>query len=544
MEHYLTRNQAQFIDGYTQDQIGIPGLVLMERAAVRLAENVESIVGFGSYTKAEVKKETGKILAVAGSGNNGGDAIAAARILKAKGFDTYIYEVPGFSSKSESYMKQVEIARNAGVQFVQSIGRDEYDIILDGIFGIGLSRPVRGEQKDAIDEINESGAYVIGVDIPSGICSDTGHVLGAAVRCNVTITFEYIKVGMLFDEGREFSGMVVCEDIGLYHPNSRELFSVLSSVEDRYFYYEYEEDEIASHIPERTDNSNKGTYGKVLIVAGNADIYGAVYLAAEACYKTGAGLVKVVTDIRNRDTLTHELPEAMMLTYDEDAVTSDFEDEYLNSINWADVVLIGPGLGRGGHSRYLLETVIKNLSGDKSVIFDADAINLLAEGIIEEETVEETLGSLTSRIGSEHVIITPHIAEFSRLYSGLTGEKEDAVYIKENRAALATEVSEKLKLICILKDARTVVSCAGSITPDHKLIYVNTTGNSGMSKGGSGDVLAGVLAGLLAQNKNDAHTNYELSCVAVNLHGSAGDHALETVGERKMLARDIINSLA
>ena len=324
MEHYLTRNQAQFIDGYTQDKIGIPGLVLMERAAVRLAENVESIVAYGSYTKAEVKKETGKILAVAGAGNNGGDAIAAARILKAKGFDTYIYEVPGFSSKSESYMKQVEIARNAGVQFVQSIGRDEYDIILDGIFGIGLSRPVRGEQKDAIDEINESGAYVIGVDIPSGICSDTGHVLGAAVRCDVTITFEYIKVGMLFDEGREFSGMIVCEDIGLYHPNSRELFSVLSSVEDRYFYYEYEEDEIASHIPERTDNSNKGTYGKVLIVAGNADIYGAVYLAAEACYKTGAGLVKVVTDVRNRDALTHELPEAMMLTYDEDAVTSDY----------------------------------------------------------------------------------------------------------------------------------------------------------------------------------------------------------------------------
>ncbi len=281
-----------------------------------------------------------------------------------------------------------------------------------------------------------------------------------------------------------------------------------------------------------------------MIVAGNADIYGAVYLAAEACYKTGAGLVKVVTDIRNRDALTHELPEAMMLTYDEGAVTSDFDNAYRNSINWADVVLIGPGLGRGEHSRYLLKTVIENLSGDKSVIFDADAINRLAEGIIEGETVEETLDSLTSRIGSEHVIITPHIAEFSRLYSGLTGEKEDAVYIKENRAALATEVSEKLKLICILKDARTVVSCTGSKTPDHKLIYVNTTGNSGMSKGGSGDVLAGVLAGLLAQNQNDAHTNYELSCVAVNLHGSAGDHALETVGERKMLARDIINNLA
>ena len=593
MKYYLTGKQAQIIDNYTQDIIGIPGLVLMEKAAEKLADEIDKIVRIanndadvdtnissdsGIYTNSEkelcklkgFRKDRDKILSVVEGGNNGGDAIAAARILKTKGYDTYIYEINGISKKSESYIKQVEIAKNLGVKFVEPGFFGDFRIIIDGIFGVGLTRPVGGIQKSVIEAVNDEAAsgdslYVVGCDIASGISSANGHILGTALKCDMTVTFEYIKYGMLVNEGREYSGRIICDEIGLYHPESiSEMNEILnlsfnktddqvdSKSDDAFLFYEYESAEVQKYIPSRKADSNKGSYGKVLIVAGSSDVYGAALLSAEACYRTGAGLVKIVTDQRNRDVMCDKLPEAMMLTYDSDTLDSGdlagvFKNDFKMSIKWADIVLIGPGIGTNSVSKMLIDTILDECKEGQNIVLDADAIN-----IISENDPSEYLGRLARKIISGRVVITPHIQEMVRLINGINAKKSDDLkgdcligsisYVKENRACVSVSISEKENVITVLKDDRTFVS-----DPDAKeslsTVYINTTGNSGMSTGGSGDILAGIIAGLLSQNKDSKLSGYDIVCAAVNLHGTAGDNARKALSERTMIARDIINGI-
>lgn len=542
MIYYLTGKQAQCIDRYTQDVIGIPGIVLMEKAAEKLACFVESKI-----------KDAGrdKILCIVESGNNGGDAVACARILKCRGYRTAVYEIGAIPSKSESYQKQIEIARNTGVEFVEGKGEKPsaadfaavfsgYDIIVDGIFGIGLSREVKGIHKEVIEGINlvSPERYIVGCDIPSGICAGNGKKLGAAVKCHATVTFGYTKLGMLFAEGRYYCGEIICEDIGLYHVKSeneiREIERKCSETSEGPVYGEFEAKDVKEVLPERKADSNKGTYGKVLIVAGSEDVYGALYLSATACYKAGAGLVKVVTHENNRNILMDKIPEAMMLTYcskdaekTRNASDGNFWEKYRQAAEWADVILIGPGLGCTEFSAQLLEGVTEYVKEGQKVVLDADALNLLSEG----ET-KERLMKFTEKPGPDSVVITPHMAEAARLLKISVDE------IKENRVAAAGRLSDEGRVICVLKDARTIVTKPGD-TKD-RFVYVNTTGNSGMSKGGSGDVLAGLTAGLLARNKACVKNDYELVCAAVNMHGLAGDAAREKLGEEQMLPGDML----
>lgn len=546
MEYYLTGKQSQAIDKYTQEYLGTPGIILMERASREIAEFLKNLIK-------ERKYENPRILSVVESGNNGGDAVATAWMLKDMGFEPAIYEINGISRKSESYIKEIEKAVEHGVSFLKAEQIKEnvfagYDIIIDGIFGVGLTREVTGVQKDIIDLMNkerEAGSVqlILSVDIPSGISSDTGHMLGTAVKADYTVTFEYIKYGMLFNEGRSYSGSIIKKAIGLYHPETleefrkiyKEYYPEMFDAAGTFIHYEYTSEEVKELLPERSPDSNKGSFGKVLVVAGSRDIYGAVYMAAEAAYRTGAGLVKIVTDIRNRDVLADKLPEAMMLTYDSDRVktASDIKG-FISAIHWADVILIGPGLGTEMVSVGLLKEIVENVDDNKYIIFDADALNIISglSGVFEK---------LVRKTGYEHVIITPHMKEMERL---LRGSGKDIVIdgIKETRDFVAHDFSDKNGIITVLKDARTVVGCTGSRN-DFPIIYVNTTGNSGMSKGGSGDVLAGILAGLLAQNRDGAMTAYTAACMAVNIHGRAGDKAAEIMGLYSMLARDIIAAI-
>ena len=539
MKYYLKGKQAQLIDKYTQEFLGIPGLLLMEKAAAKLADSIELLL-------------TGtKILSVVESGNNGGDAVCAAWMLKERGYDTYIYEIGGISHKSDSYLAEIEKAKACGVGFIDSLNDvDEVDIILDGIFGVGLTRNVTGVQAEAVEWINNQEAIKVSVDIPSGISSDSGKVLGTAVRADYTVTFEYIKLGMLFREGREYSGRIICKSIGLYHPDTvGKLESAIKKVDDDSVditHIEYEDEDLSYLLPKRTADSNKGSYGRVLIIAGSRDIYGAVYLAAEAAYRVGAGLVKVVTHIRNRDLLMDKLPEAMLLTYGEDSLekgklSDSFRTSFADAIGWANVILAGPGLGREEESYELMNDLRDKISGDKYLVLDADALNILSES-----GVKSWLDLVRSRIGSEHIMLTPHIKEMERLLTGISKEtgKEylselSVSAIKEDRMRVASEFAHDTQTILVLKDARTVVAHSGGCSP----IYINTTGNSGMSKGGSGDVLAGILAGLLAQMNDDETTSYVMSCLATFIHGTAGDIAAQNLGEYSMLARDIIDAV-
>ena len=588
MRFYLTGKQAQAIDKYTQETLGVPGLELMEAAAKKLAEAIDDVV----KNKADTK-----ILSVVESGNNGGDAVAAAWMLKEMGYDTYIYEIGGISRKTDSYLAKVEKAKKHGVTFVDAPDLSDYSVIIDGIFGVGLTRDVTGVQKDIVDKINKcsveskksgKSVLVVGVDIPSGISADTGHILGCAVRCDMTVTFEYTKYGCLLNEGREYSGDIRCESIGLYVPkNISEMSSLFSkeniwmlddpkSVEDcrrdtegLYINYEYDESEIRSLLPKRKADSNKGTYGKVLILAGSKEIYGAVYMAAEAAYRTGTGLVKVVTDVRNRDILSDKLPEAMLLTYDTEKLDEslnnntgkgirkkskalikmyedDFFAEYEEAIKWADVILAGPGLGTKALSKALLRFLAGSLSEGQKLILDADALN-----IISKKNPSKWFKRFTSRVGAGNVIITPHMMEMSRIvksdYEKTTyefmlnglGYDSDIAFIKDYGKHQAFSLSNSYGIITVLKDARTLISSS-----DQMAVYINTTGNSGMSKGGSGDVLAGMIAGLLAQAKGAESSVMDIASAAVHLHGKAGDIAKEKQGERSMMARDIIDAIS
>ena len=567
MKYYLTGQQAKIIDEHTQNVIGIPGIVLMEKAAEKLATVIDETI----KTEAEdperclfgFRKDRDKILSIAEGGNNGGDAVAAARILKNAGYDVSVFEINGISRKTESYIKQVEIAGNSGVTFISPDISDEevfsgFSIIIDGIFGVGLTRDVSGIQSQVIDRINHarevnSHMYVVGVDIPSGISSDTGCKLGNAVKCDLTVTFQFIKYGSLVGRGREYSGKVVCEDIGLYVPdNISDMQKVLCGLHNvnQFIRYEFTSEEIKSRLPVRSEDSNKGTYGKVLVAAGSKEIYGALYLSAYAAYRTGAGLVKVITDIRNREVLTDKLPEAMMFTYDSEKLEKAEGDiDISDSVNWADVILAGPGLGTGEVSKQILHQIFDNCHEGQKLVLDADALNIVAL-----EGAEKVLLGLSEKLGSGNLLITPHIAEMSRLM-GTTIEN-----VKSDPVQSAYDFSEKTGVTVILKDARTYIAVP-DITKENNMeesimeesvgteetmpvpVYINTYGNSGMSTGGSGDVLAGILSAVLSQAKRGSITSGVAACVSAALHAMAGDRAAEKRGERSLIAGDIIDAI-
>ena len=618
MKFYLNGKQARETDRYTSEHVGIPGIVLMERAALELANVVAGELEGTPMFDSEAR-DSYRILSVVGGGNNGGDAVAAARILKTMGFDTAVYEVNKEAKKSESYLIQERIAKNLGVRFLSEVDLN-YDCIIDGIFGVGLTREVEGVYRTAVEAINAvSGAetdgslgddghfetkagyvqnerhfgrtcskrpVVFGCDIPSGIDADTGIMMGCAVKCDITVTFEYIKFGMLVNEGRTCSGRILCREIGLYRPHdlaeAKSLFEGVSA-------FEFDEADIARLAPEQKADSNKGTNGKVLVVAGSKDIYGALYLCSSACYRVGAGLVKVVTHEVNRSLLMDKLPEAMMLTYnDKDLlIDSDFFGKLADSVAWADAILVGPGLGTGPQSVALLKHVIASLKEGQRLVLDADALSILftdeilrsntcesidhkiqhdhfdidhrtlnaanenkcddaynfeesKPDILEADNVRDVIKLITRRIGKGNTVITPHIGEMVRVMKGL-GEETTPGEIKRNPAEVALLVARETGAVVVLKDARTVIA-----TPEEeRLVYVNTTGNSGMSKGGSGDVLAGIIAGLLARGKGpDSHeTAFETACLAVNLHGRAGDRARDDVGQTCMLAGNILDKI-
>ncbi|MCR4720321.1 MAG: NAD(P)H-hydrate dehydratase [Lachnospiraceae bacterium] len=608
MHYYLTGKQARDIDRYTSETIGTPGIVLMERAALELANEVENelnhINGFNGtiYESEPYLKEsrpvlwvqkgvTGrnpgryKVLSIVGTGNNGGDAVAAARILKTRGFDAYVYEADPHGKKTESFLIQKRTAENFGVKFPETLSEGAttedfvetftgYDAIIDGLFGVGLSRDITGTYESIVNAINDVSerndggkrTLIAACDIPSGTDSDTGLVKGCAVRCDITVTFGFTKLGMLINEGRACSGRIICREIGLYSP---KLLPDAKDFFDGPFAYEYDTSDLVLRLPTQRPDSNKGTNGKVLIVAGSKDIYGALYLCASSCYRAGAGLVKVVTHDVNRPLLMDKLPEAMMLTYG-DETFGDAETaaeratdiaKLRDSVEWADVVLVGPGLGTGEQSRTILFTVLSLLKKGQRLVMDADALNIVSEPETESGTkpaeggaktesgsglftgeearsTQKLFDGITQILGKGNTIVTPHVGETVRLMKGL-GHVTNAAGIKKNPPEAARHISNRTNAVCVLKDARTFVADPS----DERGIYINTTGNSGMSKGGSGDVLAGITAGLLARTKDGSQSAFETACCAVNIHGSAGDRARDDVGESCMLAGDMIDKL-
>ncbi len=486
MEFLVNALQMKKYDSGTIQQLGIPALVLMERAALCVVEEMER----AGYLE-------GQILVVCGAGNNGGDGFAVARLLAQRGACVTAAFVGKEEALSEEARIQKKICENCGIKISTNFRMREYTTIVDAIFGIGLSRAIEEPYFELIEWMNRQPSQIVAVDIPSGVSADTGQVLGTAVRAGLTVTFAYRKIGQLLYPGASYCGKIVCRDIGI----SAGYFTGDENPSD---VFTYTKKDLAG-IPKRRPYSNKGTYGKVLLIAGSKGMSGAACLAARSAYRTGCGLVRVFTPESNRQVIQTYLPEAIVTAWDGDSFP---EQELQTALAWSDVAGIGPGLGTGEIQRRILTYVLTQY--DKPLVIDADGLNLLAKEI---EILKKALSP---------VILTPHVGEMERL----TNTKKE-VFLKDT-VNTVRRFSKEYKAVCALKDARTLVS-------DGVSTYVNTSGNSGMATGGSGDVLTGIVLGLLSQGMPP----FEAASVGVYLHGLAGDEACRKQSAYGMLAGDI-----
>ena len=484
-------------DSKTIEQMGVPSMVLMERAALAVCNRISH-----SYSD---KMNVGIF---AGPGNNGGDGIAIARILHTKGYAVKAV-VLGDSKKFTPQLRQeLEIAGNYGVDIIYPWNIDDIsvkefsrlfadcDLLIDSMFGIGLTRGLEGDYAIAAEYINQSGKTVMAVDIPSGYDTDSGKLLGAVgVNADATVTFAYMKKGLVLGDCKTAAGKIYVADVGIYCKDKNAAYLI--------------DDEILAVIPKRKATANKGTCGKVLVIAGSESIYGACYLAANAALVAGSGLVKIYTHQNNIESIQQALPETMYKGY-----TAFDEAEVLEQIGWADSIVIGPGLGTSDVSERILRTVCEQAK--IPVIVDADGLNLLAKDL-------KQLDELSGRVP---VILTPHLKEMERLCNTSVNE------INYNMEKVARDFAEEHNCVVVLKNHTTLIATVNTI------FYCNS-GNEGLATPGSGDVLAGIIGALLGQN-----LPAEVAASAgAYIHGKAGTIATNTTGIKGLLARDIIANI-
>ena len=492
MKEILSASQMQACDNHTIELHGIPSLVLMERAALAVVETLDKY-----YPQAN------SFAVVCGPGNNGGDGVAIARLLSLKGKKVNCV-VLGDSDKFSTQLRQeISIAKSYDLSIEKELNKNainQADLTIDAMFGIGLTRGLSGDFEDAAVYINQSAKKVLAVDIPSGYDADCGKLLGTTgVLADLTVTFAYMKKGLILGDCKVAAGKVEVADVGIYLDKSDDKYDTII------------EADILKQVNPRPVNANKGSCGKLLIIAGSESIYGACFLAAKAALQTGAGLVKIYTHKNNILSIQQNLPEAMYLGYD-----SFNASELSKEMNWADAVLIGPGLGTEELSSMLLSQVLKEIN--VPLVIDADGLNLISRNDLKAD-----FKAAAERIP---VIITPHLKEMERLCGTSTKE------INYNMEQVAKSYALENGCIVVLKNFTTVVASKGQT-------YFVTSGNEALATPGSGDVLAGIIASFVLQKVCD---DCEMSvCAAVFLHGFAGVKASEKYGTRGVLASHIID---
>lgn len=507
MQYLLSAREMKQIDKNTIEVFGVPSLVLMERAALRVVEVIK---------KEQI--DAAKTLVVCGTGNNGGDGMAVARMLYLEGNSVEVWLIGSLQKCSEETKKQYDILQAYGVPVVEqkegfcaqvcvqdsdlelAQTQTAYTLMIDALFGIGLSRNVEGVYREAIEEMNRLDGQKIAIDIPSGVHADSGAVMGSCFFADHTVTFAYNKTGLCLYPGADAVGKVHVAEIGITKESflEKEPQMLMPQAQD------------LTRLPKRKADSNKGTYGKVLVIAGSEEMSGAAYFSAKAAYRSGCGLVKVFTHEKNRSMLTTRLPEAIPVTYDG---KKNLKESLIAAVQWADVLVLGPGLGMSDTARQIVKVTIQTAA--VPIVVDADALNLLSEEL------EILKGPHTD------LIVTPHLGEMSRLVD------MPIEYIKKNILMAAQDFSREYNVICVLKDARTITSIPYGKT------YVNTSGNHGMATAGSGDVLTGIIAGFLAGGL----TPEDAAVLGVYVHGLSGDAIVEKTGYYSLMAEDILDGI-
>lgn len=494
MQYIVSAKEMKALDQYTMEEIGIPSAVLMERAALAAFEVTKQ-----HLRESHMNLQDASALLLVGFGNNGGDGIALARLYTEAGIKTEVVCVRDAEKATSEWRRQREIATHYPILFSARPSNSEYTILVDALFGVGLTRKLEGKYFSAIERFNHLlHGWKLALDLPSGVSADSGEILGIAANVDETVTFGFLKKGLVLYPGCQAAGKVTVADVGISE-------AACFCLEPGCFTFD-EKPELL--LPRRAPDGNKGTFGKVLLIAGSKNMAGAAILSARAAYRAGAGMVKVVTTEVNREILQRSVPEALLRT------DFDLADDVEN---WADVIVIGPGMGKSEQARSALEEVLRFRT--KPIIIDADALNLLAEN--------DDLKLLLKNRENElpNVILTPHPGEFSRLFEVPVGE------LKSDLEAYARKMAQEFHCVVVAKDARTFVARENGAS------FLNLFGNSGMATAGSGDVLAGFIGGLAAQGM-DA---FDAACLGVALHGKAGDFAARELGEHAVMAGDLID---
>ena len=491
MQLWVNAAQMKAADQYTIQKLGVPSLELMEHAAQACVQVLE-----------DEKVDLSHVCVVCGSGNNGGDGFAIARILQNNRYSVETFCVGNPEHYTEETQEQMHRLQECGGKITYGMPQeDSYSVIIDAVFGVGLSRKVEGRYRQVIEQMNRMRGTKFAVDIPSGLSATTGCILGCAFKADYTVTFQLKKIGLELSQGRTMAGRVNVPDIGI---------STDSICEDQEIVRTAGKDIYRKMLPDRPEDSNKGTYGRLLVIAGSKGMAGAAYLNAHAAYMTGAGLVRVYTSSDNREILQTLLPEAIITTYEEYN-----KEELLSLLTWADGVCIGSGLGMSRLSEKILKTVIEYVK--VPCLIDADGLNLLAEN-----------NNYLNQMAERRFVITPHMKEMSRL----TGTPVEE--LKADRIQILKDFISRYRITCVLKDSRTLIAS------EEKGIRMNLTGNSAMAKAGSGDVLAGVISGWMVQGK-EAEDAAELGTY---IHGLSGDLAKFEKGVYSVMARDLIEYIS
>ena len=491
MQLWVNAAQMKAADQYTIQKLGVSSLELMEHAAQACVQVLE-----------DEKVDLSHVCVVCGSGNNGGDGFAIARILQNNRYSVETFCVGNPEHYTEETQEQMHRLQECGGKITYGMPQeDSYSVVIDAVFGVGLSRKVEGRYRQVIEQMNRMRGTKFAVDIPSGLSATTGCILGCAFKADYTVTFQLKKIGLELSQGRAMAGRVIVPDIGI---------STDSICEDQEIVRTAGKDIYRKMLPDRPEDSNKGTYGRLLVIAGSKGMAGAAYLNAHAAYMTGAGLVRIYTSSDNREILQTLLPEAIITTYEEYN-----KEELLSLLTWADSVCIGSGLGMSRLSEKILKTVIEYVK--VPCLIDADGLNLLAEN-----------NNYLNQMAERRFVITPHMKEMSRL----TGTPVEE--LKADRIQILKDFISRYRITCVLKDSRTLIAS------EEKGIRMNLTGNSAMAKAGSGDVLAGVISGWMVQGK-EAEDAAELGTY---IHGLSGDLAKFEKGVYSVMARDLIEYIS
>ncbi|MDI6711082.1 MAG: NAD(P)H-hydrate dehydratase [Bacillota bacterium] len=509
----VTSAEVRDIDRRATDEYGVPGLILMENAGRQVFAAAAETLGGESRLAGKL------VVVICGRGNNGGDGFVAARHLLLRGVRVKLFLAADPQTVAGDARVNLEIWERFGQKMYTERDKNfhqalqltlmQADLVIDALYGTGFKGVLKDRAAKVAEAVNASGRPVIAVDIPSGVDADTGAVRGPAVRAARTVTMGLPKPGLYLYPGAEYTGEITVADISLPPPllsgGSRFLLTA---------------DLVREWLPPRSPQAHKGDFGRVLLVAGSRGMAGAARLAAAGALRAGAGLVTLAVPAGLQPVVAAGLTEAMTLGLPETvegSLSLAAYDALAPSTALATVLALGPGLSTHPETVEVVRRLVQETS--LPCVVDADGLNALALGALE----------LRSRKGRAPLILTPHPGEMARLVGRPAGE------VQADRTGTATRGAAEWNAVVVLKGARTVIAGPDGTT------YLNPTGNPGMASGGMGDVLTGIIAGLLAQGLDPLRA----AAAGVYLHGRAGDLAVAARGgePRGLLAGDLLAAL-